>query len=267
MKKLELSDIKKIQIEILKEFSKYCDENGLVYFLGYGTLLGAVRHKGYIPWDDDIDIIMPRGDYDKFIYRFCSDNKKLELLDISNEPNYTFPFAKISDSSTILQEDYAINFNRLGVNVDIFPIDGAPKNKEEADEILRKVKFYRNMLKVKYAKVSTRKNFLINLIAILGKILLYFVDYRNLLRKIDTISRRFKFNQNNDAGCLVWNYGAKEIMSKDIFSKSIKIEFENEFYNAPEKYDEYLKNLYGDYMTLPSEDKRVTHHTFKAYWR
>ena len=265
MKELGLSDMKKIQIEILKDFSRYCNENNLMYFLGYGTLLGAVRHKGYIPWDDDIDIIMPRGDYDKFISNFCSDNKKLEVLDVSNEPDYTFPFVKISDNSTILQEDYAINFNRLGINIDIFPIDGAPVSEDERGRILGKIKFYRNILKVKYVTISSRNNFLIKLIVTLGKVLFYFIDYRNLLKKINTISRGVEFGKNDSAGCLVWNYGAKEIMDKDIFTESIKIEFENSFYNAPKNYDEYLKNLYGDYMTLPPKEKRASHHRFKAY--
>jgi lipopolysaccharide cholinephosphotransferase len=263
MIELTLSEMKETQLNLLKEFSKYCDENGLVYFLGYGTLLGAVRHKGYIPWDDDIDVVMPRGDYERFIKFFKNDN--IQVFNRSLNNSFPYTFAKLSNNNTILKEEIDVSFDSLGVNIDIFPLDSISNNLEEQKKNVRINRFCISLLKLKTMKFLSKRKLYKNLILLIGKSVLFLLDYRDIIKFIDSRSAKYKSNKSNSMGCLVWNYGAKEIMSKDIFSKSIKIEFENEFYNAPEKYDEYLKNLYGDYMTLPSEDKRVTHHAFKAY--
>ncbi len=263
---IELSEdeIKQIQIKLLKELTAYCEKKSLVYFLGYGTLLGAVRHKGFIPWDDDIDVIMPRDDYDKLINEFNIFHEYIKLFDSSIDPTYPYTFVKLSDPSTIIKEEMSAKYNKLGVNIDIFPLDNVPEILSDQTKIMKRIKYYRNILDIKNIKINKKRKLYKNIILILGKILFYFIDYKVLVNKIINISKETK-SSGKYTGCLVWNYGEKEVMEKEIFTESIKLEFENILYNAPKNYDKYLKNLYGDYMTFPPSNKRVTHHLFKAY--
>lgn len=265
MIKMKEVEIKQIQIQILKEFADYCDKNNLVYFLGYGTLLGAVRHKGFIPWDDDIDLVMPRGDYDKFIKKFNKKSKNLEVLDILNEPTYSFSFAKLSDKSTFIKEGTDIAFDKLGVNIDIFPLDGVSSDLKEQKRKVKQIKIYRKILDFKNISIVRKRAFYKNIILFLGKTIFYFIDYQKIVKKIVDSAKELNYDDSNTVACLVWNYGAKEIMSKEIFSKSTKLEFENDLYNVPQDYDKYLKNIYGDYMILPPEEKRISHHVFNVY--
>jgi lipopolysaccharide cholinephosphotransferase len=265
MIEIKKSEVKQIQIEILKEFAGYCEKNNLVYFLGYGTLLGAVRHKAFIPWDDDIDVVMPRSDYDKFIRKFNKKSKKLEVFDILNEPTYHFSFAKLSDKSTFSKGGCDIVSNKLGVHIDIFPLDGVSSNKKEQKRKVKEIKIYRNILDLKNISIVKNRALYKNIMLLLGKVFFYFIDYKKIVKKIVYLAKELDYDASNTVACLVWNYGAKEIMSKEIFSKSTKLEFENYLYDAPQYYDRYLKNIYGDYMILPPEEKRISHHALKAY--
>lgn len=125
-KNITLQEMQKYVANILKQFDAFCNENGLTYFVGYGTLLGAIRHDGFIPWDDDIDIMMPRGDYEKLLTYAALDNVgRYEIISRMNRKNWPYPLAKCVDSNTELEET---NFNsgRLGVYIDLFPLDGLP---------------------------------------------------------------------------------------------------------------------------------------------
>lgn len=123
MRELNLNEVKEIQLRVLEFFSTYCKENKLRYSAYLGTLLGAIRHKGYIPWDDDIDLMMPRDDYDNLVKNFNYANEKFGLLSIESNNNYYLPFAKIYAKKTLLVEDIDIEFEELGVYIDIFPVD------------------------------------------------------------------------------------------------------------------------------------------------
>ena len=265
MVRMEEAEVKQIQIQILKEFANYCDQNNLVYFLGYGTLLGAVRHKGFIPWDDDIDVVMPRSDYNKFMKKFNKNSKNLEVFDILNDSTYNYSFAKLSDKSTFLKEDCDIAFDKLGVNIDIFPLDGVSSNQKEQKRKIKKIKIYRNILGLKNISILRKRALYKNIILFLGKKFFYFIDYKKIVKKIVYFATELDYSASDTVACLVWNYGVKEVMSKKVFGKGTKLEFENGLYNVPQDYDRYLKNLYGDYMMLPPEEERVSHHVFKAY--
>ena len=265
MVRMEEAEVKQIQIQILKEFANYCDQNNLVYFLGYGTLLGAVRHKGFIPWDDDIDVVMPRSDYNKFMKKFNKNSKNLEVFDILNDLTYNYSFAKLSDKSTFLKEDCDIAFDKLGVNIDIFPLDGVSSNQKEQKRKIKKIKIYRNILGLKNISILRKRALYKNILLFLGKIFFYFIDYKKIVKKIVRSATELDYDASDIVACLVWNYGIKEVISKGVFEKSIKLEFENGLYNAPQDYDKYLKSIYGDYMTLPSEEERASNHVFKAY--
>ena len=130
MKSLTLKEIQKIEFEILKEFAQFCAKHNLKYYLAGGTLLGAIRHKGFIPWDDDIDVCMPRKDYMYFINNFDEWNRKLKVK-CNYKSNIDAPFAKIVNLDTIIYSKYANNNIDTNICIDIFPVDGLPENLNE----------------------------------------------------------------------------------------------------------------------------------------
>ena len=128
MEELQLLDIQQIELQILKHLDEFCDKNQLKYYLSNGTLLGAVKYKEFIPWDDDIDILMPREDYNKLL-RMYPDESQFWLVDSDKYSEYPFPFAKLCDRTTEIKESLCLEGQRLGIHIDIFPLDYLPKEK------------------------------------------------------------------------------------------------------------------------------------------
>lgn len=158
MKQITQEELKNIQVNILDRVKAFCDANEIEYFLFAGTLLGAVRHKGYIPWDDDIDICMRRKDYDRFFEVFNTDRKDgLRAIDYKNEKGYYLASGKVIDDRTIMQE--TTNFDKkIGVYIDVFPLDDLPENVKELRRLDRKIKPYRNMLLLKIIKPNGKRS-------------------------------------------------------------------------------------------------------------
>jgi len=262
MKQLNDESVKQIQLDILDKVVKFCEENNLVYFLCGGTLLGAIRHKGYIPWDDDIDLMMPRKDYETLSHTFKYDGLKLYAHELLS--NYNKPFIKIGDTSTDLIEN-SVNEYKIGVNIDIFPLDGFPDNIKLIKRHINKIEFYRRLLVLKHLKKREGRSFYKSVTLNLSKYFLYFISTKNLLEKISNRARKYNFDWCANAGIAVWGYGKKEVCPKVVFESSINIEFENKFYKAPKDYAVYLSNVYGNFMELPPVEKRITHHDYKVY--
>lgn len=267
MKKMSLEEIKVVQLNILKEVSSFCEKNNINYFLAGGTLLGAIRHKGYIPWDDDIDLLMPRPDYDLFLKLFNKDNNK-NIKVLSNEIDSSFPytFAKVIDCNTYLKENTLLNYP-LGINIDIFPIDGFPNDLKKSKRFIRKVGLLKNIYTVKIIKKRKDRNIVKKIILNVAKMFAKPFNILALVKKIILLSKTYKYEECKFVGCLVWGYGIKERVPKFVFENAIDVEFEHSLYKAPVGYDIYLKSLYGDYMKLPPEEKRKTHHSYIAYWK
>lgn len=265
MIKLNDNEVRNIQIDILKMFSKYCGLHDLNYCLYYGTLIGAVRHKGYIPWDDDIDIAMPRPDYEKLIQNFNGFHEDYEVFENRIQENYALPFAKISNKKTKIIELSDINFNNLGVNIDVFPLDGLPESQKIKKSLLRRIKIIRTIYTIKSVRYNRHRSFYKNVILLIGKIIFYFYKPKKITTSIINEALSYDFENSSEVACLVWGYGIREIMKKSYFDKSVKLEFEGEFYNAPYEYDKVLRQIYGDYMQLPPIDKQKSHHDFTAY--
>ena len=269
MREIGVNELKLIQLEILDVVAKFCEERGINYWLNAGTLLGAVRHKGYIPWDDDIDLGMLRPDYDRFISEFDGRGGGCyEIHSLDNDPQFMMPYGKVFDTSTLLYEpdEHGI---KMAVNIDIFVCDNAPDDDKAAEEMFSKRDYYRRQYYRRLIRVfgSARGNFLRRLCVYAyraaKKIYLAFPSKHYYVRKMVENSRRYISEDTKSIGDFTgWH---SITCSKEAFSSFIDLEFEGRKYKAPAGYDEWLKLLYGDYMQLPPVEERKSHHRFKAY--
>ncbi len=251
MKLLEHKEIQLALLEILKEIDAFCQEKGLRYSLAYGTLLGAVRHKGFIPWDDDIDLLMPRSDFDRFVAEF----NHPRYICHKSSPKFTHYFAKVEDPSTICEEKKLNRKFRMGLNIDIFPVDGKPVTTQEqlAHEkavsrpvrriFIRRRGFF-TMRDLNFAKIQAH---------------LHSTEY--WVEKAESMMRRYDFSTSKFCGSICTTYSALvEIFPRSMFENYIYIEFEGLQFPAFRDWKAFLMQQYGDYTKLPPEDKRKIHH-------
>lgn len=269
-KNISLEEQKQLQLEMLKEVKRICNKNNINYFLGGGTLLGAIRHQGYIPWDDDIDIMLPRQDYKKLLHIFNQEtNKQYKLLSYENTEDYYYPFAKIVHLKTKLVENECREIKDLGIFIDVFPIDFLPNNNKKVKNIFKKYKkVFRTIIMMYKAKnigkVTTDKKKLI-----MKKILLPIMEkyklHTKILKRIDNLTD--KYNNTARVACISGLYEEREIMPSSYISDFTLAKFEDEEYKVPIGYDEYLTKHYGNYMELPPKEKQISSHDFICFWR
>lgn len=259
--KIEKDEMKKIQINILDDVAKFCDENKIKYWIDCGTLLGAVRHKGYIPWDDDIDIGMLRDDYDKFVELYNLKESKYKLKCIELDKTHEYPFGKVIDTETVLYEPDEKGI-KTSVNIDVFVYDNAPKNEIEMKKMYEKRDKYQKLrLYQKYVPLSDSK--IKRIFKTIIKFILNLFPEDYFIKKIIDNSKRYSKTNCDRVGNFTSD--TKISCKKDIFDDFIELEFEGKKYKAPKKYDEWLKAFYGKYMELPPLEKRVSPHSFIAY--
>ena len=270
-KNISIEELKKLELDILKQIHQVCTDNDFRYSLAGGTLLGAVRHGGFIPWDDDIDIFMPRPDYDKLIEYCKTHQTPFKLISNETESKYSYLFAKAVNPNTVIIEESSNRTNvDLGVYVDIFPIDGLCNDYESSVKKFNKSKFLRELLVAynwkKYFRSKT-KSIIYEPIRLMMFILSRFVNHNKLINKIKSRYQSVDFEKFNYSACICGAYRLREINTKDVYSEYTEIEFEGEKFNAIKNYDTYMKSIYGDYMKLPPKEKQKSHHTFVAYWK
>lgn len=262
--KQELEKIKNIQIDILVEIDRICRENNIKYSLAYGTLLGAIRHKGFIPWDDDIDLMMLRDDYDKFldIVKFNLSDK-FYLTNFEDNSYYALPFAKVMAHGTVMKENSSkMSKAPNGVWIDIFPIDISPDNIELKKQQYKKSQRIKSILFCK-KNYSFGKKGLKLLFYRLRKIIYLPISHKKLVSDFNKNAKRFinNYKSADEVVCLCGNAGVRKATFKKIwFSNYIEMEFEGHKVLGIADYDSFLTHTYGKYMDLPPEGERVPHH-------
>ena len=259
-KKLTLKEIQERELSMMRLFVSLCERHGLTYWLGGGTLLGAVRHKGFIPWDDDIDLMMPRYDYDRLMqYADEIDSTGRYRLASYELGNLNYPFAKIYDTDTVIRKLYDEDKTETNIWIDIFPLDGMPDDEKEVKKIYARTMLARRILRLKQARDGEGKTAVRRLLKPMAKVLLRPVDDESLLKYIDKNCRAYSVEESHYMGGIANGYGPWERMPKKPFLKPCRLEFEGEEVSVPGCWDYYLKRLYGDYMQLPPEEKRQCH--------
>lgn len=270
-KVIELDELKQIEMQTLREIHQICEKEGLRYSLVGGTLLGAIRHGGFIPWDDDIDIAMPRSDYNRLI-EYCKTNETpFRMICVETEDRYSYLFAKaVNPNTTIVEAGTNRNEVDMGVYVDIFPLDGMADDYESSVKVFRKKRFSRELLIAynwkKYFRSKTR-SILYEPIRLGFYLLSRFVNSKKLIVKIQKQFPADAFDRCQYCCSIAGAYRERELMERTICDEYTDIQFEGETFRAFKNYDAYLTKIYGDYMQLPPIEKQVSHHTFDAFWK
>lgn len=249
----ELKRAKAVMVQILKDVDILCSKHGINYWIDFGTLLGAVRHKGFIPWDDDIDITMPREDYNKFIGIALEELDQKYFLQLRRtDKSYNRDWLKIRDRNSVFLEYGSLknkDNGKNGIFIDIFPLDRIQKKNKTRFDILRRL-YQINPFKRQYGNVINR---------IMHIILSPLYIFRSIYFKISVNNLS---NQNGTLaiyGVEAWFFHSFEY---DYIFPLKKLEFEGLFFNAPNCYKKHLSDYYGDYMQLPPEEQRHYHAKF-----
>ena len=263
MKRIGLEDQKAIEIEILDFVVDFCEKHAISYWLDRGTLIGAIRHRGFIPWDDDIDIGMMRNDYDNFINMFGDPLGRYELRCGDKDSSFLCPFAKVMDTRTMLYEPDEHGL-KLAVGIDIIPLDPIPDD----DKIVKRIYNKRDCLKLLnnlQANVVRPKKKYRAAVAMFLHVILSAFPRGLFMKRIIKQAQKYSNQKTEYLGDYTVIYRIKS--KKEWFSSFKMVPFENKEYCVPVGYDKYLRDLYGDYMKLPSEERQHKVHNTLAYFK
>lgn len=263
--KLTRSELRAAQTEILSAFADFCVTNQLRYFLYAGTLLGSVRHEGYIPWDDDIDVVMPRRDYDR-LHLIASQQQAINgfsLCSPMTAPGFPFPFAKVADNKgTLSVEDDDVDY-RIGINIDVFPLDGWPAGilsrwvHGKSLSLLRALMYLHHMTP-EFTRADLRESLLA-----LAKPVAKLISLDWLIRRASSRASRYPAEESTHVGVVVWGY--PERAGAQAYSGADELCFEKRRYRVPSGYEAVLTAKYGNYMRLPPPELRVPPHAIEAF--
>ena len=260
-----MTSLQRKLLDMMKWFHQFCVENELRYYVLGGTMLGAARHKGFIPWDDDIDIGMPRADYnklEKIMGKNIFSNKYVIETPNTDEKDYYYPFAKIYDTETTLVENTRFKIKR-GIYLDIFPLDGAGNNIEESQKNYKHIFWKYNLLLTRIGGVRKGRSLFKNLSVIAARLIPNVIlSNKKILKDLVELCAKIDFDSSSWFGNMVGAWRFKEVMPKTVLGTPKLYEFEDIMVYGAENANEYLTRLYGNWRELPSEEKRKSHHDF-----
>ncbi len=272
---LSLQEIHEACFELLVKIRSLCDKIGIEFWLAYGTLLGAVRHQGFIPWDDDVDLWMTRDHYDKF-FDYLSKNLE-ELYPISycsrrNTKDYSFAINRITDMRYRYLDTKMNCELDYGIFIDVYPLDYVGNDKKTYFKMYKKIR----KLNIAYSIYLQNKSFSGKVArSVMKKVFHWILHilFKNQISILDYVEYRTNSilgqNPQKDSalvGVAVW-FAYIQCYEKELFDETIKIKFNGELFTVPKEYEKLLHIIYGDYMILPPEEKRIAYHGYKIYRR
>lgn len=261
-----MTPIQEKLLSMLSWFHDFCVANNIRYYAAGGTVIGAMRHKGFIPWDDDVDVVVPRDDYNRLIRLF---NKKIDhyILEspYTGNNDYLYAYAKLYDIDTTLIEKAHFKCRR-GIYIDVFPLDGIGMSIEEATLNFNKVDRKNMLLMTRTCALQKDRSIYKNLAIILSRLVPnVFLNNKLLCIKIDQLACKIHTKDSRYVANLMGTYRSREIVEADCFGKPILSIFENIQIYCPENYDKYLGTIYGNWRELPPKEKRCTKHNYVEF--
>lgn len=256
----ELQEIHRVDLLMLKEIIKIFDKHDLKYFLIGGSLLGAIRHNGFIPWDDDLDIGVPRESYDIFVNKYFKElPKRYRLQNFNTEEGSKYYISRVQDLSMQVKERRGADLSTEYASVDLFPIDGTPNGKIGRKFFVNKIMFWRMAASFSQSKnidLHRKRNALERVLVFIARTLPFdkVLSTRKIYNKIDNLLRKYPMDKSQMVGSLMGAYREKELFSSEYVKKLVKVNFEDIKVYAPYKWDGYLKHMYGNYMEMPDRD-------------
>ena len=252
MRKIEPEELRLLQLDLLREFADFCEKHQITYYIAYGTLLGAVRHGGFIPWDDDVDVMMPHQEFEKFAALYQSDKYKVAFC--KTDKVFGYPFGRLVNTETC---NMCGKFEMDGVNIDIYPMYGCPASNAGRQQHLKK-----------FWRLLTVSDFLLRVRSKLARMGLWPKKTLNFHLNNAILRKQVKLLEQYPYGTSEYVYISvdRKVYPVCLFEQSCKISFEHITVDAPCKYDEWLTLRYGDYMKLPPIEQRVPYHHGNYYY-
>ena len=261
----DIPEIQQMELGIMEYIHEVCQKIGVKYFLAYGSLIGAVRHQGFIPWDDDMDICMLRDDYEKLQdYLIAHPDERYEVMSYKNNINYVYPFMKVQDNRTyLLEEDVRIDSD-MGIYVDIFPVDGYEDDQAFKDKMTKIIK-KRQLSCYTFKGITNTKSVVNSIIRYISVIIFYFTNTNKYVAQIDELAKSRKVEDYELVDYLIYKDMNKPVWKREWLEQVESGSFEGKEFMIPKHYHEILTSDYGDYMQLPPVEQRVSHHDFKLW--
>lgn len=268
---LTMQENQQAAIGVMKKLDEICRELGVSYTLTYGTMLGAVRHSGYIPWDDDLDIMLPRADYDQLI-AWCLEHEQelmpYKLFTPETVADYPYMIPRFCDTRYEIETENEKNCG-MGAFVDIYPLDGIGNTREEALATLRKrarfssLYFLSTRMRCERGMTKSPLKRLIKLPAFWAAKL---IGKKWLGKQLLAMGKKCDWENSRYVGCVIWDTETETgLFEKDWFAQTQVMPFEQEQFRVITGYDAFLSRMYGDYMQLPPEEDRIAHHFYSIY--
>jgi len=252
--------LRDVQLELLDKVNAFCEQRGIRYYLHAGTLLGAVRHQGYIPWDDDIDLVMFREDYERFCREFSASlasepAEPAALFSVNLRRDYGLPYAKVVDTRTQLVDESRA-WGEMGVFIDVFPLDAWPDGDRRSRIHRLRMAWRHGLAAVATATPNPNRSYRKALgMTILGPLVRNVMSHRRLARGIERAARAPKMDTASMVGVTV--FSRLQRVERDAYGNTSEVQFEGRRYPAPSDVHRVLECHYGDYMTLPPEEERI----------
>ncbi|WP_407894629.1 LicD family protein [Lacticaseibacillus sp. N501-2] len=264
----DIEEFQHITLNILSDFNKLCEEFQLQYYLAYGTLIGALRHKGFIPWDDDIDIIMPREEYNRFV-TICKSRgeHRYSLLSTETCKNYKSPYPKYIDNNTELIQQYGFRDDiPMGIYIDIFILDGCSSDLSEAHKVGKTAaKLFHKWVNASQSLTSSNSGKLISTLKWLKNTPYRMKGSKRYLHELQDLSAKYPLNSSRYCSVLIGGYDT--VWPVEYFQSGRLTSFEELNCPIPLMAEKILSDDYGNYLELPPLEKRKPHHHFEAHWK